>query len=178
MPDEKGAFISNINPEGPSKLAGLQEGDVILKFNNNEIFKMTDLPRVVAESDVGSIAVVEIWRKNKLISVEVTLGELPEESYVNRKDIKEKKSQEFYIDSLNLKISSTNGKKGVLVLQVDEESNLQLGDIITEVNRELVTNTNNFIKLVETIKKTGRNSLLLKIIRDDKSLWITIQFVK
>ena len=178
MPDEKGAFISNINHDGPSKTAGLQEGDVILKFNNNEIFKMTDLPRVVAESDVGSTAVVEIWRKNKLISIEVTLGELPEKSYVKRKDVKEKKSQELYIDSLNLAISSSNDKQGVLVVQVDEESNLQLGDIITEVNRELVTNTNSFIELIETIKQTGRNSLLLKIIRDDKSLWITIQFVK
>ena len=39
LPDEKGAFISNINPDGPSKTAGLQEGDVILKFNNNEIYK-------------------------------------------------------------------------------------------------------------------------------------------
>jgi len=178
LPDEKGAFISNINPDGPSKTAGLQEGDVILKFNNNEIYKMTDLPRVVAESDVGSTAVVEIWRKNKLISIEVTLGELPEKSYVKRKDVKEKKSQELYIDSLNLAISSSNDKQGVLVVQVDEESNLQLGDIITEVNRELVTNTNSFIELIETIKQTGRNSLLLKIIRDDKSLWITIQFVK
>ena len=178
LSDEKGAFISNINPNGPSKKAGLQEGDVILKFNNNEIFKMTDLPRVVAESDVGSTAVVEIWRKNKLISIEVTLGELPEKSYVKRKDVKEKKSRELYIDSLNLAISSSNDKQGVLVVQVDEESNLQLGDIITEVNRELVTNTDSFIELVETIKQTGRNSLLLKIIRDDKSLWITIQFVK
>jgi serine protease Do len=178
LPDEKGAFISNINPDGPSKTAGLQEGDVILKFNKNEIYKMTDLPRVVAESDVGSTAIVEIWRKNKLISIEVTLGELPEKSYVKRKDVKEKKSRELYIDSLNLAISSSNDKQGVLVVQVDEESNLQLGDIITEVNRELVTNTDSFIELVETIKQTGRNSLLLKIIRDDKSLWITIQFVK
>ena len=178
LPDEKGAFISNINPDGPSKVAGLQEGDVILKFNSNEITKMTDLPRVLAESDVGSKAVVEIWRKNKLISIEVTLGELPEESYVNRKDIKEKSSNEIYIKSLNLSISSTSNNQGVLVINVNEESNLKLGDIITEVNREMVTNTNDFIELVETIKKTGRNSLLLKIIRDEKSLWITIQFVK
>jgi serine protease Do len=178
LPNEKGAFISNINPSGPSKAAGLQEGDVILKFNNNEIFRMTDLPRVVAESDVGSKAVVEVWRKNKLISIEVTLGELPEESYVERKDIEEKKFQDFYLNSLNLTISSTNDKQGVLVIEVDEESNLQAGDIITEVNREFITNPNNFIELVETINKTGRNSLLLKIIRDDKSLWITIQFLK
>jgi serine protease Do len=178
LPDEKGAFISNINIDGPSKAAGLQEGDVILKFNNNEIYKMTDLPRVVAESDVGSTAIIEIWRKNKLITIQVTLGELPEESYVVRKNIREKKSSDFYLDSLNLTISSTNDKQGVLVIQVDEESSLQIGDIITEVNRELVTNANNFIELIETIKKTGRNSLLLRIIRDDKSLWITIQFLK
>jgi len=139
---------------------------------------MTDLPRVVAESDVGSTAIIEIWRKNKLITIQVTLGELPEESYVVRKKIREKKSSDFYLDSLNLTISSTNDKQGVLVIQVDEESSLQIGDIITEVNRELVTNANNFIELIETIKKTGRNSLLLRIIRDDKSLWITIQFLK
>ncbi len=42
---------------------------------------MTDLPRVVAESDVGSIAKVEIWRKNKKIVIEVELGELPEQTY-------------------------------------------------------------------------------------------------
>ena len=35
--------------------------------------KMTDLPRVVAESDVGSTAIIEIWRKNKLIIIQVTL---------------------------------------------------------------------------------------------------------
>ena len=36
---------------------------------------MTDLPRVVAESDVGSVAIVEVWRKNKKIIIEVELGE-------------------------------------------------------------------------------------------------------
>ena len=78
LSDEKGAFVSNINPNGPSKKAGIEEGDVILKFNNTEILKMTDLPRIVAESDVGSLALVEVWRKNKKIIIEVKLGELPE----------------------------------------------------------------------------------------------------
>ena len=66
---------------------------MILKFNDNEIVKMTDLPRVVAESDVGSIASVEIWRKNKLITIEVKLGELPEETFVERKINKRKKKK-------------------------------------------------------------------------------------
>ena len=81
LESEKGAFVSNVNPKGPSKEAGLESGDIILKFNDIEIIKMTDLPRVVAESDVGSIANVEIWRKNKKIIIQVVLGELPEQTY-------------------------------------------------------------------------------------------------
>ena len=52
------------------------------------------------------------------------------------------------------------------------------GDIITEVNREVILNIDDFVGLVEQIQKTGRSSLLLKILRDKKSLWVTIQFVK
>ena len=95
LPDNKGAFISNINPEGPSKIAGIQEGDVILRFNNIEIVKMTDLPRVVAQSDIGSVALVELWRKNRLIEINVELGELPEETFVERKNIKKEKKKYF-----------------------------------------------------------------------------------
>ena len=87
LDNEKGAFVSNVNPKGPSKKAGIEDGDVILKFNDIEIVKMTDLPRVVAEADVGSIAKVEIWRKNKKIMIEVELGELPEQTYVNKKPL-------------------------------------------------------------------------------------------
>ena len=92
LENEKGAFVSNVNPKGPSKKAGIEDGDVILKFNDIEIVKMTDLPRVVAEADVGSIAKVEIWRKNKKIMIEVELGELPEQTYVNKKPQKKRKS--------------------------------------------------------------------------------------
>ena len=97
LPDTKGAFVTNINPNGPSKKAGIQEGDVILKFNNIEIINMTDLPRVVAESDIGSIASVEIWRKNKIIKIEVKLGELPEERFVERTKINDN-DEEYFVE--------------------------------------------------------------------------------
>jgi serine protease Do len=179
LPDQKGAFISNINPEGPSNKAGIQEGDVILKFNKSEIIKMTDLPRVVAESDVGSIATVELWRKNKIIKIEVKLGELPEETFVERKTLeKEKIINEKTLKNLNLSIKNSQDNKSVVVSKVGTDSNLKEGDIITEVNRDLVTDTSSFIDLVNSIELTGRNSLLLKILREGKSLWVTIQFVR
>ena len=178
LSNQKGAFISSINPEGPSKKAGIQEGDVILKFNNSEIIQMTDLPRVVAESDVGSIAIVELWRKDKIIKIDVKLGELPEETYVEREALETEIIEEVIIKSLNLSIKNNENKKGVLVLRSDVNSNLKPGDLINEVNREIISDTSNFVKLVKSIELTGRNSLLLKIMREGKSLWVTIQFVK
>ena len=178
LPSTKGAFITNINPEGPSKKAGIQEGDVILEFNNIEIAKMIDLPRVVAAADVGSFAQVKIWRKNKIISIEVKLGELPEETLVTRKDINTNKPQELLIESLKISVLDSDDIKGVVVINVENESDLQSGDIITEVNREIVVDSKSFLELVKSIETTGRNSLLLKIVREEKSIWITIQFVK
>ncbi len=179
LSDEKGAFVSNVNPKGPSKAAGIEAGDVILKFNNIEIIKMTDLPRVVAESDVGSLAKVEIWRKNKKIIIEVELGELPEQTYVNKNTKKiEDKTTEQIIKSLGITITKQKDSNGVLVVEVNStDISLQKGDIILEVNRELVNSINSFNSLVEKYKKTGRSSLLLKIQRNDETSWVTIKFI-
>ena len=167
-------FISNVNPNGPSKTAGLEPGDVILKFNNTEIKKMPDLPRVVAESDVGSTAILEVWRKNKKINIKVILGELPGEVVTERKTTT---NIELNLKIESLGITIEDHKSGVKVISIDDvDSSLQNGDIITEVNREIINDKNSFEELVNSLEKTGRSSLLLKIIRDDEQNWVTIKF--
>ena len=179
LENEKGAFVSNVNPKGPSKKAGIEAGDVILKFNDIEIIKMTDLPRVVAEADVGSLAKVEVWRKNRKIIVQVELGELPEQTYVkNNSQQKENKSKEKIIKSLGIAVIDNKDSKGVLISKVDNDDiRLQEGDIILEVNRELIDSSISFISIIEKYKKTGRSSLLLKVQREDETSWITIKFI-
>ena len=86
--------------------------------------------------------------------------------------------EKYSIDSLKLTVGPNLDKNGVIVIETEDDSNLNPGDIIIEVNREPVTNIDNFLELVKNINKTGRNSLLLKIIRDEKSLWITINFYR
>ena len=140
---------------------------------------MTDLPRVVAESDVGSTALVEVWRKNKKIIIEVELGELPEQTYVSKKSSKiENKINEKIIKSLGITVKDENQSNGVTVTKVEnDEINLTIGDIILEVNREVVDSMKSFTSLVEKYKETGRSSLLLKIQRDEETSWVTIKFV-
>lgn len=179
LANEKGAFVSNVNPKGPSKTAGIEAGDVILKFNDIEIITMTDLPRVVAEADVGSLAKVEVWRKNRKIIIQVELGELPEQTYVkNNSQKKENKSKEKIITSLGIAVIDNKDSKGVFVSKVNNDDiRLQEGDIILEVNRELIDSLMSFTSIIEKYKKTGRSSLLLKIQRDDETSWVTIKFI-
>ena len=179
LDDEKGAFVSSVNPKGPSKEAGIEAGDIILRFNEIDIIKMTDLPRVVAESDVGSVANVEIWRKNKKIIIQVELGELPEQTFTKKNlQNKEKKIEESFVKSLGITITKTKDSKGVLVNKINSETvNLVKGDIILEVNREIVSSIKSLLLIVDKYKETGRSSLLLKIQRGEETSWVTIKFI-
>ena len=78
---------------------------------------------------------------------------------------------------MSLGITIINNDLGIVVTNVeDEDSNLLIGDIISEVNREKVDNINLFEEMVDKFEKSGRSSILLKIIRDEEQLWITIRF--
>ena len=177
LPNEKGAFVSNVNPKGPSKEAGILAGDVILKFNEIDIEKMIDLPRIVAESDVGSVAKVQVWRKNKIIEFEVKLGELPEETYVSSKKNK-KELQDEEIKSLGLSIKEADNENGVVITKINDEiSKLEINDIIKEINMEEIIDIESFKITVNKFQKTGRSTLLLKVKRDDELVWITIKYL-
>ncbi|MBT4645160.1 MAG: hypothetical protein HOC10_01540, partial [Pelagibacteraceae bacterium] len=154
-------------------------GDIILRFNEIDIIKMTDLPRVVAESDIGSVANVEIWRKNKKIIIQVELGELPEQTFTKKNlQNKEKKIEESFVKSLGITVTKTKDSKGVLVNKVNSETvNLVKGDIILEVNREIVSSIKSLLLIVDKYKETGRSSLLLKIQRGEEKSWVTIKFL-
>ena len=138
---------------------------------------MIDLPRIVAESDVGSVAKVQVWRKNKIIEFEVKLGELPEQTYVSSKKSK-KEFKDAEIKSLGLSIKETDNENGVVVTKInDQMSKLKINDIIKEINMEEIIDIDSFKITVNKFQKTGRSTLLLKVKRDDELVWITIKYL-
>ena len=60
-----GALVASVADEGPAAKAGIIAGDVVLKFNNQDVSEMRRLPRMVAESKVGAIVPIEVWRKGE-----------------------------------------------------------------------------------------------------------------
>src|SRR6266487_1937619 len=72
----RGALVAGVDDKGPAKPAGIEPGDVIVKFDGKDIKEMRDLPRAVADTAVGKQTPVIIIRKGKEETKSVTLGRL------------------------------------------------------------------------------------------------------
>src|SRR6266481_2307840 len=72
----RGALVAGIDEKGPAKPAGIEAGDVIIKFDGKDIKEMRDLPRVVADTTVGKAVEVVIIRKGQQETKTVKLGRL------------------------------------------------------------------------------------------------------
>lgn len=75
-----GALISNIEADGPAAKAGLQNGDIIVKFNGQGIGKSSDLPRIVGSAKPGSSVPVEVWRDKASKIFTIKVGEMEQAS--------------------------------------------------------------------------------------------------
>src|SRR5262245_25699176 len=49
----RGALVARVEDDGPAKLAGMESGDVIIRFDGNDIKEPRDLARVVADTAIG-----------------------------------------------------------------------------------------------------------------------------
>lgn len=71
----RGALVRNVEPGGPAERAGVEAGDIVLRFNGRDIEKASDLPRIVGELKPGTNANAGIWRKGVLRNLNITVIE-------------------------------------------------------------------------------------------------------
>ena len=75
LPRAAGALVSAVEPEGPAAQAGIQQGDVIVRFNERGVENSADLPRIVAAARPGAQAGVDIYRNGAALTLSVVVGE-------------------------------------------------------------------------------------------------------
>ncbi|EPZ16030.1 hypothetical protein M622_02320 [Thauera terpenica 58Eu] len=75
LPRAAGAIVSSVELDGPAARAGVLQGDVILRFGGREVDASSDLPRIVAAVEPGSLVAVDVFRGGAPLSVQVTVGE-------------------------------------------------------------------------------------------------------
>ena len=75
LPRAAGALVSAVEPESPAAKAGIEQGDVIVRFNGRGVENSADLPRIVAAAQPGARVAVEIFRGGQSRSLTVDVGE-------------------------------------------------------------------------------------------------------
>ena len=178
----RGALVAGIDDKGPAKPAGLQSGDVIVRFDGQEVKSSTDLPRIVAATPVGKEVDVAIMRGGKERSLKVTLGRLEDGERLAAAsqgggDVKPPRSAT--LKALGMEFSSLNsearkqfnlkdGVKGVVVTNIEAsspaaEKRVQAGDVIVEINQQPVNEPGDVLARMKQAKDQGRKSALFLI---------------
>jgi len=185
----RGALVAGVDDKGPAKPAGIEPGDVVVKFDGKDVKDPKDLSRVVADTAVGKEVDVVIIRKGKEESRKVTLGRLEDNEKVQQAAAKTKEDpvekpvtqKALGLDlaalskDLRTKYKIKESVKGVIVTGVDNgsdaaEKRLSAGDVIVEVAQEAVGNAADIKKRVDQLKKDGKKSVLLLVSNGDGEL--------
>src|SRR5215813_7498494 len=75
----QGALVNSVEKGGPAEKAGVEPGDVILRFDGKTVGSSEDLPRLVGAVKPGSKVPVQIWRNKQARDVQVVVGEMQDE---------------------------------------------------------------------------------------------------
>jgi serine protease Do len=185
----RGALVAGVDDKGPAKPAGIEPGDVIVKFDGKDIKEMRDLPRAVADTAVGKQTPVVVIRKGKEETKSVTLGRLEDGEKLAAVDQKGgdapadktvvKKTLGIELanmsDDLRKKYKIKDTVKGIVITGVDASSpaadkRLSPGDVIVEIAQEAVASADDFQAKIDKLKKDGRKSALLLVAGADGEL--------
>jgi serine protease Do len=185
----RGALIAGVEDKGPAKPAGIEPGDVVVKFDGKDIKEPKDLSRIVGETAVGKEVEVVVIRKGQEETKRVTLGRLDDPDKVVAAAVKGKEEpvekpvtqKALGLDlatlskDLRTRYKIKDSVKGVIITSVDgssdaAEKRLSPGEVIVEVAQEAVSNAADIKKRVDQLKKDGKKSVLLLVANGDGEL--------
>ncbi|AKZ64616.1 peptidase [Herbaspirillum hiltneri N3] len=165
----EGALVSSVEKGSPAEKAGVQPGDVILRFNGQAIDHSVDLPTLVADAVPGTTQKIDVMRNGTLKSLNITIGELKpaKEAAASRNEpqgrlglavrpLDKSEQQQIGVHG-GLLVEDVNGPAAV--------AGIQSGDVILSLNGNAVTSVEQLRSLVG---KAGKSVALLVERGDDK----------
>jgi serine protease Do len=182
MQRAQGALVQRVEPDGPAKKGGVEEGDIIMKFNGTAIEKSSDLPRLVGNSKPGSRATITVWRKGAARDLNLTIAEMEPDKIAKKEDRKPKADQPVNMLGLVVGDLSEAQKKelrlegGALVEAAEGSSaraGLRPGDVILQLNNSDVKSAKQFNALVAKLEPKRTAVLLVR--RGDSSQFVPVK---
>ena len=185
-----GALVADVTPDSPAERAEFEPGDVILKFDGQDVPEMRDLPRIVAGTEIGKEVEVVLLRKGVMQTKTVTIDEL-DESPATVTAAVSPENMNAESESLGMTFSTINpGLRerfglaeditGVIVTEVDPdgpaaERNIRPGDVIVEVGFEEVGTPDDVLERVRQAREAKRKSVLLLLDSSGEQRFVAVE---
>jgi len=172
-----GALVASVAKNSPSDKAGIKAGDIILEFNGILIKEMKELPRIVAQTEVGKTVEVKIWRNEKELTKKIKLGRLEtsedfkaetkEEADPNISEIKTLKISVRVIGAKDVKIRKLpEGTSGLVITNIQQDSPinyLKVDNIIIEAQKKKIRSVKDFEKIINGVLQSSEKTMLIAI---------------
>jgi serine protease Do len=179
VPENTGALVAAVTPDGPAAKGGIQAGDVIVKFHKEDVSTMRNLPRLVARAPIDKQVDVEVVRKGEHKTLQVTVGRLTDDEETKAATLGEDDrpgAPDMVVlglklspltDALRSKYGLDSKIKGAIVDEVDPKSpaaaTIKPGDVIVQAANEPVSNPGDVAKRIASLKKGSSTSLMLEV---------------
>ncbi len=175
MAQPKGALVRGVEPDSPAAKAGVEPGDIILKFDGKEIDKSVDLPRLVGNTKPGTRSAMTVLRRGSQRDLNVVVAELEPERPEARAAAPEPTPvpSSNAVQSLGLTLAELSADEakalkvrgGVRVMGVTgpaTRAGLREGDVIVAVANTEVTSVKDVEAVLARLEKNKPVNLLLR----------------
>ncbi len=178
VPHNTGALVAAVTPGGPAAKGGIKAGDVIVKFDKEDVPTMRNLPRLVARAPINQQVDVEVVRKGQHKTLQVMVGRLTDDEESKAELGDEAKPGTAGAEVLGLKLAILTDAlrskygigpeiKGAIVAEVDPKSpaaaGIKPGDVIVQAADEPVSDPQDVAERVASLKKGSRKSVMLEV---------------
>ncbi|MCG3190430.1 MAG: hypothetical protein LKCHEGNO_03154 [Burkholderiaceae bacterium] len=168
-----GALVQGVESGGPADKAGIEAGDIIVKFDGKAVEKSVDLPRIVGDTKPGSRSPLQVFRRGATRELQVTVGEFEADRPVRRAQSEPGASSPQSKSVLGLTVSElTDAQKRDLKLKggvrVDAaegaaaRAGLQEGDVILAIDNTEVTDLKQFLSIAARVEKSRAVSVMVR----------------
>jgi len=187
LPKPTGALVSSVEKGSPADKAGIEAGDVVLKFDGKVVNSSDDLPRLVGGTKPGSKAVMQLMRNKATREVTVVVGEMQDEARTAQRQPRRGPGNRPPAESVSrfgMTLSEPTAQQreqlkitgGVLVEDVQgaaARAGIRRGDVILAVNNQDVKSLEQFGQLMGQFDKGKIVALLVR--RGSNALYIPLR---
>lgn len=185
LPRDRGEIVAGVEPNGPARAAGIQQGDVVVRIAGQDVTPDNSLSYIVANTPIGTRVPIEVIRGGKRVTLTATIGERPSEAaLLGQPEPSEPQARDgteagaeaarrslgltlqALTPELRQRLRIPDSVRGVIIARVNPASDaaqqgIRQGDIIVSINQQPISTPQQAADAVAAARRAGRDTVLL-----------------